>query len=364
MPLNVCDKLAYITWKQEEQMATMLDVSLRAGVSKATVSRVLNGTGQVKESTRQQVFNAMEELGYRPNFLARSLANRTSNSIGLVVSTFDGFYFGRLLQQASRQTETHGKQLIVTDGHDTPEREEEAVQMLADRQCDAIVLYTRYMSEKAIMKLINSVQMPLVVINRDVSQARERCVFFEQQAAAFSAVEYLISQGHREIACMTVPIHTPTGKARLTGYRMALEKHGIPWDESRVKYGDSGMTRGYELCQELLNDKVPFSALFACNDDMALGASKALHQAGLHIPQDVSLFGFDDAPCAKWLEPALSTVYLPIDNMITTAIDQAIRLAKSEPIEAIPPFTGTLVLRDSVATGPWFDQNSSRASSS
>lgn len=95
-------------------MATMLDVSLRAGVSKATVSRVLNGTGQVKESTRQQVFRAMEELGYRPNFLARSLANQTSNSIGLVVSTFDGFYFGRLLQQASRQTETHGKQLIVT----------------------------------------------------------------------------------------------------------------------------------------------------------------------------------------------------------------------------------------------------------
>ncbi|POU76293.1 LacI family transcriptional regulator [Leclercia sp. LSNIH6] len=345
-------------------MATMLDVSLRAGVSKATVSRVLNGTGQVKESTRQQVFNAMEELGYRPNFLARSLANRTSNSIGLVVSTFDGFYFGRLLQQASRQTETHGKQLIVTDGHDTPEREEEAVQMLADRQCDAIVLYTRYMSEKAIMKLINSVQMPLIVINRDVSQARERCVFFEQQEAAFNAVEYLISQGHREIACITVPIHTPTGKARLTGYRKALEKHGIPWDENRVKYGDSGMTRGYELCQELLNEKVTFSALFACNDDMALGSSKALHQAGLRIPQDVSLFGFDDAPCAKWLEPGLSTVYLPIDNMITTAIDQAIRLVKNEPIEAIPPFTGTLVLRDSVATGPWCDQNSSRASSS
>lgn len=229
-------------------MATMLDVSIRAGVSKATVSRVLNGTGQVKESTRQQVFKAMEELGYRPNFLARSLANQTSNSIGLVVSTFDGFYFGRLLQQASRQTEAWGKQLIVTDGHDTPEREEEAVQMLADRQCDAIILYTRHMSEKAIMSLINSIAMPLVVINRDVAQARERCVFFEQQEAAFQAVEYLITQGHRDIACMTVPMHTPTGQARLQGYRNALIKHGIEWDPSRVKYGDSTMTRGYELC--------------------------------------------------------------------------------------------------------------------
>ena len=345
-------------------MATMLDVSLRAGVSKATVSRVLNGTGQVKESTRQQVFAAMEELGYRPNFLARSLANQTSNSIGLVVSTFDGFYFGRLLQQASRQTETHGKQLIVTDGHDAPEQEEQAVQMLADRQCDAIVLYTRYMSEKAIIKLMNRVQPPLVVINREVSQAADRCVFFEQQDAAFKAVDYLISQGHREIACITVPIHTPTGKARLMGYRKALEKHGIRLDERRIKYGDAGMTRGYELCKALIEEKVPFSALFACNDDMALGASKALHQAGLKIPQDISLFGFDDAPSAKWLEPALSSVYLPIDSMIVTAIDQAIRLAKNQPVEAIPPFTGTLVLRDSVTTGPYFTQMSSNASSS
>ncbi|PPK19476.1 LacI family transcriptional regulator, partial [Klebsiella pneumoniae] len=92
---------------------------------------MLNGTGQVNEGPRQQYFKSREELGYRPDVLARSLANQTSNSIGLVVSTFDGFYFGRLLQQASRQTEARGKQLIVTDGHDPPEREEAAVQMLA-----------------------------------------------------------------------------------------------------------------------------------------------------------------------------------------------------------------------------------------
>lgn len=333
-------------------MVTMLDVSLRAGVSKATVSRVLNGTGQVKESTRNQVFKAMEELDYRPNFLARSLANRTSNSIGLVVSSFDGFYFGRLLQQASRQAELHGKQLIVTDGHDTPEREELAVQMLADRRCDAIILYTRFMSKKAILALIDATPMPLIIINRELFQAHDKCVFFEQQDAAFQAVDYLITQHHRDIACITAPIHTPTGKARLMGYRKALEKHGIRWDPAKVKYGDSTMTRGYELCQQMLQEGVKFSALFACNDDMALGASKAIWQAGLRIPQDISLFGFDDAPSARWLEPGLSTVYLPIDNMITTAIDQAIKLVNNEQIAAIPPFTGTLVLRESVAVGP------------
>lgn len=342
-------------------MVTMLDVALRAGVSKATVSRVLNGIGQVKESTREQVFNAMEELGYRPNFLARSLANRSSNSVGLVVSTFDGFYFGRLLQQASRQTEAWGKQLIVTDGHDTPQKELEAVQMLVDRHCDAIVLYTRFMNERTLLSLINSIKVPLVVINRDVSQARDRCVFFEQQDAAFQATEYLVQQGHRDIACITVPISTPTGQARLMGYRKSLQKHGIAFSEERVKYGDSSMELGHKLCQELLESRVPFTALFACNDDMALGASKALHQAGVRIPQDISLFGFDDAPSAQWLEPALSSVYLPIDSMITTAIDQVIKLANGESLEAIPPFVGKLVLRDSVAPGPYYNSSASNS---
>ncbi|WBM71428.1 LacI family DNA-binding transcriptional regulator [Buttiauxella sp. WJP83] len=342
-------------------MVTMLDVALRAGVSKATVSRVLNGIGQVKESTREQVFNAMEELGYRPNFLARSLANRSSNSVGLVVSTFDGFYFGRLLRQASRQTEAWGKQLIVTDGHDTPQKELEAVQMLVDRHCDAIVLYTRFMNERTLLSLMNSIKVPLVVINRDISLARDRCVFFEQQDAAFKATDYLIQQGHREIACITVPISTPTGQARLMGYRKALQKHGIAYSEDRVKYGDSTMTLGHKLCQELLESRVPFTALFACNDDMALGASKALHQAGRRIPQDISLFGFDDAPSAQWLEPALSSVYLPIDSMITTAIDQAIKLANGEPIEAIPPFVGKLVLRESVEPGPYYSSSANNS---
>lgn len=284
-------------------MATMLDVSRHAGVSKATVSRVLNGTGQVKESTRQKVFTAMQALGYRPNLLARSLANRTSNSIGLVVSTFDGFYFGSLLRRASRQAESHNKQLIVTDGHDTPEREQKAVQMLADRQCDAIILYTRYMDELAILSLIDATEMPLVIINRNVTQARDRAIFFEQETAAFQAVEYLITQGHRDIACITLPVHTPTGTSRVAGYRKALEKYGIPWQPAKVKYGDYTLTRGYDACRELLEEGVTFSALFACNDDTALGAAKALRQAGLRIPQDVSLFGFDEMRRAQ---PGLS----------------------------------------------------------
>lgn len=124
------------------------------------------------------------------------------------------------------------------------------------------------------MSLIDATEMPLVIINRNVTQARDRAIFFEQETAAFQAVEYLITQGHRDIACITLPVHTPTGTSRVAGYRKALEKYGIPWQPAKVKYGDYTLTRGYDACRELLEEGVTFSALFACNDDTALGAAK------------------------------------------------------------------------------------------
>jgi DNA-binding LacI/PurR family transcriptional regulator len=334
-------------------MVTMLDVAIRAGVSKATVSRVLNGTGQVKKSTHEEVYKAMDELGYRPNFLAQSLANKRSNSIGLVVSNFDGPYFGRLLRQAAKLIEASGKHLIVTDGHDTPEDELQAVRLLADRRCDAIILYTRFMSETALMELVDNLPVPVMVINRDLPQARERCVFFEQQQAAFSAVDYLIQQGHHEIACITGPIATPTAQARLAGYQQALEHHQLKFDEALVAYGDSSVAGGYQSCRNLLASNASFSALFSNNDDMAIGAMKALNEVGKHLPQDVSLFGFDDEPSAAYLQPALSTVYLPIDTMIETAIAQAFRLINGEEVQPLAPFVGELKLRESVVAGPY-----------
>ncbi|WP_127959278.1 LacI family DNA-binding transcriptional regulator [Serratia microhaemolytica] len=334
-------------------MITMLDVAARAGVSKATVSRVLNGTGQVRKTTRDAVFNAMKELGYRPNFLAQSLANNRSNSIGLVVSNFDGPYFGRLLRRAATLIEASGKHLIVTNGYDTPERELEAVRLLADRRCDAILLYTRFMSEDTLMTLL--AELPLMVINRYLPRAPERCVYFEQQQAAFSVVDYLIQQGHQQVACITGPINTPTAQARLAGYRQALQQQRLLVTDAQVIAGDNSVAGGYLACQHLLSRGVAFTALFASNDDMAIGAMQALRQAGKQLPEQVSVFGFDDEPCAAYLQPPLSTVYLPIDAMIEAAIMQAFRLIKGEVLPPLPAFIGELKLRSSVAAGPYRD---------
>ena len=203
-------------------MATITDVCRLAGVSKATVSRVLNNTGQVKESTRAQVYKAIQELNYRPNGLAQALATQRSNTIGLILSDFNGNFFGDLLKQAAQSVEEAGKHLIVTDGHDNPEREIAAFNMLVDRCCDAIVLYSRFLPEETLMQLIDESPVPLIVMNRQLLKAPERCVVFAQQEAAHAAVTHLLELGHRNIACITARMRTPTARARLQGYRDAL----------------------------------------------------------------------------------------------------------------------------------------------
>lgn len=330
-------------------MATIIDVCRVAGVSKATVSRVLNNTGQVKESTRQVVLQAMHDLGYRPNALAQALANQRSDTIGLIVSDFEGVYFGTLLRQATRSADGSGKQLIVTDGHDDPQRELDAVNMLVDRRCDAIVLYSRYMPDEQLLQLIRELPVPLIAMNRYLPQAPDRSIVFEQRGAARLAVEYLLNLGHRRIACITARMETATGYERLQGYQDALLAHAVEMDQTLITQGTNLIPSGYEACKELLQRGKPFTALVCFTDMMAEGAYRALAEKGLKIPDDVSVFGFDNDPATAYMIPALSTVNIPIADMTRKTIEQAVRLAAGEAVAPIAPFTGQLILRESVA---------------
>lgn len=328
-------------------MATIMDVCRLAGVSKATVSRVLNNTGQVRASTREQVYKAIEALNYRPNGLAQALATQRSNTIGLILSDFYGNFFGDLLQQAAQCAETAGKQLIVTDGHNDPERELAAVRMLVDRCCDAIVLYSRFIPEATLVSLVEELPIPLVVMNRHIEQAPERSIVFAQQEAAFMAVSHLIELGHTDIACITARMETPTAQARLAGYQAALFKHGLRQSPELITHGQNLIPSGYTACKTLLDRHVHFTALFCCTDNMAEGAYRALSEAGRKIPEDISIIGFDNEPMSAYMTPALSTVHIPVKDMTRYAIEQAIRLANHESPYQIPLFHGELVLRES-----------------
>ena len=330
-------------------MVTMQDVAKHAGVSKSTVSRVLSGKVVLSQATRDRVNAAIAELGFRPNRLAQALANQTSNTVGLVVSNFEGPYFGRLLKTMAEQAELAGKQLMVTDGHDDPQREQEAVRLLVERCCDAIILYSRYMPEEDLSALVSTLPVPLVVMNRPVPGQPERCVVFDQAAAVTAAVEHLLALGHRSHACISGPLQTLTARSRLQAWRSALQQAGITPPADAVAEGDNLVAGGYRACRQLLARGVDFSALFVSNDDMAIGAMRALHEAGLSVPQQVSLFGFDDEPAAAFLSPALSTVQIPIEQMSFSAMRQALALAAGAPVCALLPFTGILQLRESAS---------------
>ncbi len=328
-------------------MVTMQDVAEKAGVSKSTVSRVLSGKVLLSQATRDRVNAAIAELGFRPNTLAQALANQTSNTLGLVVSNFEGPYFGRLLKTMAQQAELAGKQLMVTDGHDDPLRERAAVELLVDRCCDAIILYSRYMPEADLVQLVETLPVPLMVMNRPVPGYPERAVVFDQTGSVTAAMEYLLAQGHRRIACISGPQRTLTARARLMAWQQSLQTAGIQAPESWLVEGDNLVEGGYRACQQLLARGIDFTALFASNDDMAIGALRALREAGIQVPAQVSLFGFDDEPAAAYLSPALSTVHIPIEQMSELAVHQALRLASGVPVVALPPFRGQLRLRES-----------------
>ncbi len=339
----------------EALMITMLDVARKAGVSKATVSRVLAGNRYVSKSTQQKVFQAIEETGYRPNLLARSLATQKSQNIGLIVthSLFNGPYFSELLYQTATLTNNYGRQLILADGKTSADDERAAIEFLLDLRCDAIIIYPRFLDTAALEAIIDQHDIPIMVVNRRLTQHAANCVWASHQQNTRDAVNYLIARGHHDIAFITGLAGSPTATARLAGYQQALADHQLPYEAARVLPGAWTPESGQAAARQLLSAGVPFSALMASNDDMAIGAALALNAAGKRLPQDVSLMGFDDIRMAEFFLPPLTTVHVPVAEMIQHTLAQLVAMLEGEAIAPLPPFSGRLIERASVADGPF-----------
>ncbi|HAT1622413.1 TPA: LacI family DNA-binding transcriptional regulator [Raoultella planticola] len=336
-------------------MATMLEVAKRAGVSKATVSRVLSGNGYVSQETKDRVFQAVAESGYRPNLLARNLATKKSQTLGLVVTNtlYHGVYFSELLFHVARMTEDKGRQLILADGKHSAEEEREAIQYLLDLRCDAIIIYPRFLSVDEMDEIVENQPQPIMVLNRRLRRNASHCVWSDQKASAFTAVEKLIARGHRDIAFITGSLDSPTGIERLSGYKDALTKHGISLNNDLIVEGRWTPESGAAGVETLRQRDAGYSALVASNDDMAIGAMKQLHQQGVRIPQQVSVIGFDDIVLAPYMVPALSSVKIPVTEMIKESINRLIFMLDGGDLKYQQTFPGELLERDSIAPGPF-----------
>ncbi|MCC3701776.1 LacI family DNA-binding transcriptional regulator [Rouxiella badensis] len=335
-------------------MKTMLDVANKAGVSKATVSRVLAGNSYVSKTTRDRVFKAVEEIGYRPNLVARNLATSKSQSIGLMVSNtlYNGPYFTELLFQTATLTESYGRQLILADGKHSAEEERQAIEFLLDLRCDGIIVYPRFLNSGELTQIIERSSKPMIVVNRRLEHSPQHCVYADHQQYSFNAVSHLIQCGHRDIAFISGIPGSPSADSRLRGYRQALEKHDIAYREPWVVAGSWSLESGREAAKTLLARNISFSALVASNDDMAIGAANQLHAVGKRVPHDVSLIGFDDIKMASYFIPALSTVRVPVAEMIETTLKQLVDMMDGRPFDALQPFPGELIVRDSSGPGP------------
>ncbi|EOE4703779.1 LacI family DNA-binding transcriptional regulator [Vibrio cholerae] len=329
-------------------MATINDVCKLAGVSKATVSRVLNETGQVKAQTREAVLAAMQQLGYQPNSLAQALATNTTNSIGLVLPHFESSYFGSILFEAEQGAQKAGKKLLVVNSKNSEQGEKEAVATLAAQRCDAILLYSRHLREVQLLELQQQYPSPLVILNRRLHHPQLHSFGLDQTQIAQLAMLHLLNLGHRHIACITSPLVSETGKIRYQVYQQALHEQGVELNSSYVIEGNNTLLGGYQAMQQLLQQGISMTAVFACNDDMALGAMRAMHEHGINVPKQVSIIGIDNEPAAAFAIPSLSSVSLPIGELTQQAMSLAVEIANKKPQDAQHRlYQGNLIVRES-----------------
>ncbi|EPF17756.1 Mgl repressor and galactose ultrainduction factor [Cedecea davisae] len=320
-------------------MVTLEDVAAHAGVSRATVSRVVNGDTKVKSHTRIKVEAAIAELGYSPNPAARALASSQSHTIGLVTTSYTGGFFGSLMDTVQSEAESNGKQLLVTQGRGVEENERNAIQRLYNLRCDGLVIHVRAISDETLVQLAERGNK-FIVLDREVPALRERCVVFDHRLASQMATQYLLDAGHRAIACLHGPTQRASSLLRRQGFLDVMERDGIK--PVAVVEGEYDMPSGYKQTAALL-DKYKISALYCCNEEMAVGAMLAITERGLRIPLDISLICYDSGDRAAFVRPALTSIYFPIGDMARYAT----RKLLNEQCEN-ESFLPSIVARDSV----------------
>lgn len=299
-------------------MATIKDVARLAGVSTTTVSHVINETRYVSDELRARVLAAMEELNYRPNVLARGLRRGETKTIGLVVPDNSNPFFAEVARIVEDIGFENGYSVILCNSDGNLEKEAAYVNVLIAKQVDGVIFIAAGSKYEHLHELATA-GIPVVVADRDIPQTLADVVLVDNEQGGYDATRYLLSLGHRRIACIAGPSDLTPSADRVHGYRRALGEFGVPIEEKWIVPGDFRYQGGEAAIAELLRLDEPPSAVFACNDVMAIGALRAVRSAGLQVPGDVSIVGFDDIPLASAVSPALTTVAQPIVELATLA---------------------------------------------
>lgn len=331
------------------RVVTINDVARVAGVSPATVSRVVNGKGKVGDACRARVQKIIQELGYKPNVSAQSLVNRHTTNVGLITPKISMEFFGNLAAGAEVSARDVGYSLLICNSLYEEESEIAAIESLHAKGCESIILHSDYLTDKQLIELSERYK-GLVIINRYIPKIASRCVWFDNVASTAQIVDLLASKGHEAIAVATSIYQNRDPQQRLLGVRQGFMTQGLTFNDNLLVESTANLEGGKACAQELIQRGEPFTAVIAYNDLMAVGVIHELVKNGYKVPEQVSVVGFDDSAMCRACIPTITTIKYPIEEMAEYAVKLAIDLAKdaATPENKTHLFTSSMIERESV----------------
>ena len=340
--------------------ATIDDVAALAGVSIKTVSRVVNKEPNVREGTRERVRKAIEKLDYRPNPSARSLAGKRSYLIGLLYddpSLYDNpssNYIVNIQQGALRICKSENHDLLIYPcNYKDKNLNSEIRSLISHSRLDGLILTPPLSDKKSMVATIRKTGTPVVRIAPGDMTAPQSAVSTNDRDICAKMTEYLASLGHTRIAFITGNRDHKALENRYLGYQDGLSNCGLKFLQGLVREGDNSFGSGEACTRKFLQSKNPPTAIFACNDDMATGVIRVAHQMGFHVPNELSVAGFDDIPLAQQIYPALTTIRQPVRTMAETAVEILMDQVASRPTsEKIHRIDAVLKIRESTGPAP------------
>jgi DNA-binding LacI/PurR family transcriptional regulator len=328
---------------------TIYDVARLAGVSTATVSRALNGTAPIADGTRAAIERAIEQLGYRPNPIARSLVTRSTQTIALLLPDITNPFYAELVSGIQQRMSEGDQSMLLCTTNGDPEQEARYLRLLRAKHVDGALVDGLGLSHDRIAAFVED-GFPIVCLDRDVDFPTIPLVQVDNHLGARLATDYLVSLGHRRIAHIT-GAPAPISDLRAAGYREALNAAGIDPDPALVADGDFTEAGGHAAMRALLESGARFSAVFCANDLSAMGALNSVLSSGRKVPLDLSIIGFDDVRLSPYTSPPLTTIHQPAAEMARHATELLLDLIRGEQPQTMRRlFAPTLVVRGS--TGP------------
>jgi LacI family transcriptional regulator len=306
---------------------TIYDVARAAGVSIATVSKVINNTGRISDKTRKKVHKVMEELRYQPSIVASALTGKRMNTIGLLIKDLANPFFAEVARAVEDRGQELGFSVVMCSTDNDSDKEAGYIALLKQKKVDGIIVAAGFRNETMLRELIRE-NFPVALISQEIPELAIDSVSVDDYQGGYQVTDHLISLGHRHIAMIAEDGRSSFGRIR--GYRQALEDAGIPFDELRLIRCEASVEEGYRNGGYFLDSLKPLTAIFASNDLLAVGVMKAARERGIRIPDDLSVVGFDNTILAAFVDPPLTSVAQPIQDMGRQVVDCLVQRIEGE----------------------------------